>query len=127
MPEFHTDAIHEALSERLGSSLRGVICYDGDAYDDRMRDDVAALYSEAEVRAFVDDTIIDQLGESDEQGLFYLGELEASIRLFEESWVIRVSAGYGTKRGCLFSVEREGVTLSSLEECLKLVQTQTGN
>lgn len=127
MPEFHTDAIHDELSERLGSSLRGVICYDSGAYDDRMREDVDALYSDAEVRAFVDDTIIDQLGEPDEQGLFHLGDLEASIRLFEQSWVVRVSTGCGTKRGCLFSVEREGVTLGSLEECLMLVQSQTGN
>lgn len=127
MPQLRTDEIHASISERLGESLRGVVCYDGGAYDYRLREDVRSLYSEAEIRAFVDDSIVDQLSEEDEAGLFYLGELEATIRVFEKSLVVRVSTANGIKRGCLFSVERDSTALGTLEDCLDIVQEGAGS
>lgn len=126
MPTFRTDSIQNGLVERLGESLRGVVCYDSGAYDYWLRADVDSLYSEDEIRAFVDDSIVDQLSEEEEAGLFYLGDLEATIRVFEESWVVRVSTESGGKRGCLFSVEREPAGLEALEDCLDIVQDRAG-
>jgi len=126
MATFRTAVVHEHLSDRLGDALRGVVCYDSGAYDSHLRGDVRSLYSEEEIRTFVDDSIVDQLSEEEEAGLFHLGELVANIRVFEESWVVRVATTSGVKRGCLFSVERESTALGALEDCLDIVEEHAG-
>lgn len=123
MGDIDSEAIHTALADRLGTSLRGVIRYDGAAIDRSLRDDVAAQYSNEEIREFVDNSIVHQLGEREVEQLFRLGGLEAVVRVFERSWVVRVADG--PKCGCLFSVERDnGVTMSAIEDGITIVEEE---
>jgi hypothetical protein len=121
MGEPDAETIHTALADRLGTSLREVIVYDGSTIDHSLREDVAEQYAEEEVRAFVDNSIVHQLDAPTIEGSFQLGSLEAVVRTFERSWVSRVTNG--TKSGCLFSVERDDdVTMAAVEDGIEIVR-----
>lgn len=126
MSGFATGAIHDGLEQRLGNTLRGVVCYDATTLESVLRDDVAALYTDEEVRVFVDNSIVHQLGQPDAERVFELGELESVTRTFEKSWVVRVSLALESKRGCLFSVERNGsVTRAAIDDCLAIIEERS--
>ncbi|NHX36555.1 MULTISPECIES: hypothetical protein [Halolamina] len=121
MSELDAEPIHTALADRLGTALRGVIVYDGTGIDHSLRADVADQYTEEAVRSFVDNSIVHQLDAPTVEESFELGSLEAVVRTFERSWVVRVADG--PKRGCLFSVERdEDVTMAAVEDGIEIVQ-----
>jgi hypothetical protein len=123
MSETDADAIHGALADRIGTALRGVIRYDGEALDYALREDVAAEYTETEIRRFVDNSIVHQLDTPSMEASFRLGGMEAIVRTFERSWVAQVPDGH--KAGCLFSVERGGeVTMAAVEDGVELVEAE---
>ncbi|KPN31162.1 hypothetical protein SY89_01905 [Halolamina pelagica] len=123
MSELAAEPIHTALADRLGTALRGVIVYDGKRIDESLRADVAAQYSESEIRSFVDNSIVHQLDAPTVEESFRLGSLEAVVRTFERSWVARVADG--AKRGCLFSVERDdNVSMAAVEDGIDIVQNE---
>lgn len=125
MADFATQSIHDALQERLDEALRGVVCYDGLEMEYALREDVAELYTDSDIRAFVDNSIVHQLGQPDAERVYELGRLEAVVRMFERSWVVRMSTGRDPKRGCLFSVERDrGVSMTAIEDCFDIVKQQ---
>lgn len=124
MSQADADTVHDALADRLGTALRGVIRYDGGTIDHALRDDVAAEYTESEIRAFVDNSIVHQLDSPTIEESFRLGSLEAVVRTFERSWVARIDTG--PKQGYLFSVERdEGVTMAAVEDGIETVLGET--
>lgn len=123
MSEVDADGIHGALADRMGTALRGVIRYDGEALDYALREDVAAAYSETEIRQFVDNSIVHQLDTPTMEASFRLGGLEAVVRTFERSWVAQVPDA--PKGGCLFSVEREaGVTMAAVADGVEIVESE---
>jgi hypothetical protein len=123
MTETDADVVHGVLADRIGTALRGVIMYDGEALDYTLREDVAAAYSESEIRAFVDNSIVHQLDTPSVEASFRLGGLEAVVRTFERSWVAQVPDA--PKSGCLFSVEREsGVTMGAVADGVAIVETE---
>ena len=123
MSDTDAEAIHAALADRLGTALRGVIRYDSGEIDHSLRDDVAGEYGDDEIRAFVDNTIVHQLDTPAVESSFRLGSLEAVVRTFERSWVVRVADG--PKQGCLFSVERDrSATMAAVEDGIEIVQEQ---
>ncbi|MFW5911131.1 MAG: hypothetical protein ACOCQV_00175 [Halolamina sp.] len=122
MSEIGANALHAALSDRLGTALRGVVRYDGNAIDHALRDDVEASYDDEEIRTFVDSSIVHQLNAPAFEEAFRLGELEAVVRTFERSWVAQVADG--AKQGCLFSVERRDASMRAVEDGIEIVQTE---
>ena len=123
MSQIDAGPIHDTLADRLGTALRGVIRYDGETIDHTLRKDVAAEYTDSEIRAFVDNSIVHQLDTPTVEESFRLGGLEAMVRTFERSWVARVADG--AKRGCLFSVERDdGVTMAAVDDGVEIVQDE---
>ena len=125
MSDTDAGAIHAALADRLGTALRGVIRYDGEALDYSLREDVAEAYGDDEIREFVDNNIVHQLDAPAVESSFRLGSLEAVVRTFERSWVARVPDG--PKKGCLFSVERDGsVTMAAVEDGIEIVTDELG-
>jgi hypothetical protein len=125
MGDIDAGTIHAALADRLGTALRGVIRYDSGEFDHSLREDVAAQYSDDEIRTLVDNTIVHQLDAPAVESSFRLGSLEAVVRTFERSWVVRVADG--PKQGCLFSVERDrSVTMAAVEDGIEIVQGELG-
>lgn len=125
MSDVDADPIHAALADRLGTAFRGVIRYDGEALDYSLREDVAREYSDDEIRQFVDNSIVHQLDAPAIESSFRLGSLEAVVRTFERSWVAQVPDG--PKRGCLFSVERDGsVSMAAVEDGIEIVREEFG-
>lgn len=123
MSDIDSETVHAALADRLGTSLRGVVRYDGAAIDHSLRDDVETQYTDVEIREFVDNSIVHQLGADEVEQLFRLGSLEAVVRVFERSWVVRIADG--PKRGCLFSVERDDeVTMQAIEDGIAIVENE---
>jgi len=121
MGDIDADAIHTALADRLGTSLRAVIRYDGERIDSTARADVEDEYDD--IRQLVDNNILHQLDAEEVEQAFRLGTLEAVVRVFERSWVVRVADG--PKRGCLFSVERDDdVTMRAIEDGIAIVEEE---
>lgn len=121
MGDIDAEPIHTALADRLGTSLRAVIRYDGEQVDYTARTDVEDQYDDGDIRQLVDNSIVHQLDAKEVEQVFRLGTLEAVVRVFERSWVVRVADG--PKRGCLFSVERDdGVTMRAIEDGIAIVE-----
>lgn len=121
MADIDAETIHTALADRLGTALRSVIRYDAAELDYAMRQDVAAHYTEDEVRQFVDSSIVHQIDSQDVERPLRLGTQEAVVRTYERSWVVQVTDGH--KRGCLFSVERdEDVSVVAVEDGIDIVR-----
>ena len=125
MDEISADPVHAALADLLGTSLRGVIRYDGEQVDYAIREDVERQYTEEGFRKLVDNSLLHQLDADEVEEAFRLGSLEAVVRVFERSWVVRVRDG--ATRGCLFSIERDDdVTLAVLEDAIATVEDTLG-
>mgnify|MGYP000678040711 CR=1 FL=1 len=126
MSGFATSEIHDGLEDRLGDALRGVVCYNATTLESVLREDVATLYTDEEIQEFVDNTIVHQLGQPDAEEVFELGHMESVTRTFEDSWVVRVPLVRESKRGCLFSDERDGsVTRAAIDDCLAVDEEQS--
>lgn len=126
MGQLGGEVIYDALSDRLGCDLRGVVRYDGRTVDSALRSDVRAEYTDAEIREFVDETIVRQLQRPRAEQVLKLGAIEAVVRVYEQAWVVRIPVGRSRKHGCLVSVERAGdVTLAALEAVIATVEAET--
>lgn len=100
--------VWDDVYERMGEDLRAVTRYDATDFDTRMRDDVRARYTSDEDQRIVDDTIINQLSLRHTEDAFKVGDLDATIRVFEEAWIVTWPDSLPKKSGFIISVEREG-------------------
>ncbi|WP_372912221.1 hypothetical protein [Salinigranum sp.] len=110
MDDALVDHIWEAVSDRVGSDLRVVTCYEASTFETRMRPDVREAYSPSEDRVVVNDTIVNQLRLPETEDVFKAGPLRSLVRVFEDAWVLSWRDGGSTKSGVIVSVERDGET-----------------
>ena len=123
MSELQASELYDSLRPTVGAPLRGVIRYRGTTVDSELRADVRDSYTDEELRAFVDDSIVHQLSQPDGERALKLGKIEGVVRVYEDAWVFRMSLGRDLKRGCLISIDRDGdASLSVVEECDEVVR-----
>jgi hypothetical protein len=115
------DVMWEDVSERVGNDLRGIIRYQALDYEARVRDDVKRLYSEADERNVVDDTIITQLRYPSVESSYRAGTLLAQMRVFEVAWILSWADESSTKSGVIVSIQRNGecATFEDVEWCIQ--------
>lgn len=89
-----TDATPElvaALRDRAGDDVRVVGTHDDSDWEIAyMRDDLRDAYSTASVDDIADDLVFDALGVEQQESLYELGDLRATVRLFDDGFVVHV-------------------------------------
>lgn len=122
------DRIWAEMTDRIGTDLRVVTQYDSRGYETRMREDVREQYSTEEDRELVDQTIVDQFSEQALSSQFKTGELEAVVRVFEESWVVFWAHRRDVKRGIIVSIERNGpiASMDDVDHCIQYLDSTIG-
>lgn len=85
-----------ALKDEVGDNLRSVSTYREDDFElHYMREDVASIYSEAEMDRVFDDLVLQGLGRDVLEEMFHAGEFECSMYGFEEAAMFHfVENGY---------------------------------
>lgn len=104
MTRGNSETLTPYLKDAAGEYLRGVVWYEGDEYDIRfIRDDLRTQRLKSEV-----DEMIDRLrGESrvSERRAFPFGEVNATVRSFEEAMVMHFPSTQG--RGTVVTLDPE--------------------
>lgn len=104
MTRGNSETLTPYLKNAAGEYLRGVVWYEGDEYDIRfIRDDLRTQRLKSEV-----DEMIDRLrGESrvSERRAFPFGEVNATVRSFEEAMVMHFPSTQG--RGTVVTLDPE--------------------
>ena len=120
------DRLWEAVAERVGDDLRGVVRYAPTEFEVRLRDDVRDRYGSEDRVAVVDDTIVNQLSLANAESAYKAGRVEGFVRVFEEAWVLAWPDGSPGKSGVLVSIERTGSTASmdDVEWCLRYLDRE---
>lgn len=93
------ESIAEALHDRIGDQLRVVGHHETDSWTvSHARDDVADSYDTDDIDTIADELRLDTVGDSRQEDIYELGDLKATIRLFEAAMVVHVPtdrhAGY---------------------------------
>ncbi|MFC3478956.1 DUF7522 family protein [Halobacterium litoreum] len=90
MDETATELADE-LRGRVGESLRVVGHHEGDAWAvDYMRDDLRDTYETDDIDAIADDLALSAVGNDRQEDLYALGDLRATVRLFDDGIVVHV-------------------------------------
>jgi hypothetical protein len=83
----------EPLRDRAGTALRAVGYHEADAWDVAyLRDDLQRQYGDADKDDIARDLVMTGLSGSRQEALYGLGELEATVRLFDHGLVVHVPA-----------------------------------
>lgn len=113
-----------ALSTLVGPELRVVTWYEGRAFETKMRDDVRQQYSTLDDQAVIDDIVGWQLRFPGSIDRHNSGELDASVRVFEDAWVVIWPLSYADRSGIVVSVERGGaVSMDIVDDCIDYLTT----
>ena len=120
------DQVWDAMYERVGEDLRGVTGYEGLEFETRFREDVRAEYDTRGEAEFVDRLVVDQISEREIERKIGVGDLHASIRLFDECWLICWFHPSDWKAGVVVSIQRDGpkATFDDVETCLDYLETE---
>lgn len=119
------DSVWNELHDRLGSDLRAVTGYDGIEFETRKRDDVQKSYTRTEDAQLIDQTVIGQLSERQMVEKFKSGDLHATIRVFDQTWVLTWLPPGDWKAGVLVSIQRDGpqATFEDLQYCIEYMES----
>ena len=83
-----------ALQERVGDALRVVGHHDADSWTiEFMRDDVTTNYEADAVDEIAGDLVLSEMSTVRQEDLYELGSLQATVRLFEDGFVVHVPTG----------------------------------
>lgn len=99
--------VWEELAERYGSDLRVVIRYHPSEFETHMREDIRERYTERELRAIVDDAIVEQLRLDRTESAIKTGDLHGVVRIYDSAWVLFWPDALHTKSGFIVSVQRD--------------------
>lgn len=117
--------VWDHLESEFGEDLRGVTRYEGMEFSTHLRDDIRAQYSSKEDRDIVDSTIIPQLQLNDSRDTIKAGDAEATIRVFEQAWVLMCPDPDGPKSGFIVSIERNGEhSMTAIQDTLEYLTTE---
>lgn len=84
-------ALVEQLEDRVGSALRAVAHHEDDDWTIAcLRDDLRAEHADAEKDDIAEDLVLTGLAAKRQEHLYGLGSLEATVRLFEDGFVLHV-------------------------------------
>ncbi|WP_232688344.1 DUF7522 family protein [Halobacterium zhouii] len=104
------DELVDALQEHVGDKLRVVGRHDADSWAvSFMRDDVQANYRSDEVDEIAGDLALSEMGATRQEDLYELGSLRATVRLFEDGFVVHVSTG--ERSGRLISIDDDATVM----------------
>ncbi|MFB6072757.1 MAG: hypothetical protein ABEJ88_07300 [Halobacterium sp.] len=104
MAETATDLVAE-LRDRVGDDLRVAGRHDADDWTiEYLRDDLRETYGVDAVDDIADDLVLNVLGDRRQQDLYDLGDLRATVRLFEDGFVVHVPTG--DRGGYLVSLDQ---------------------
>ncbi|MCG1002645.1 MULTISPECIES: hypothetical protein [Halobacterium] len=99
--------IAEALRDTVGDALRVVGFHEGsDWHIEYMREDVREGYADASIDDIADDLVLDVLASPRQESLYELGDLHATVRLFEDGVVVHVPTD--DRSGYLVSLDAGG-------------------
>jgi|GEM_PF-1428112 hypothetical protein len=108
MSEQHA-ALRSALADDLGASLRVLGRHDGDHWTiEYLRDDLKETYDTDAVDDIADDLALSIVGVDQQEDLYDLGAIRATVRIFEDGVVVHVPTA--DRVGYLVSVDhRDGL------------------
>jgi hypothetical protein len=122
MAEPQRDLVPE-LRGHLDDGLRVVGTHDESTWNIQyIRDDVADAYGDDSIEEIANDLVFDVLNIQQQESLYELGAHRATLRLFEDGFVVHVPID--SREGCLVSLD-EDATLNG-REVVSLVQDATG-
>ena len=94
----------DTLHERAGDSLRIVGRHEAESWDiGYVREDLQGTYETDVVDEIADDLLLNVLANERQESLYELGEMRATVRLFDDGFVVHVPTGERT--GCLVSLD----------------------
>lgn len=106
MPAPDTD-IADGLLATAGDALRVVGFHEGSDWRiEYIRDDVREGYGDASIDDIADDLVLDVLASPRQESLYELGDLHATVRLFENGVVVHVPTD--DRSGSLVSLDAGG-------------------
>jgi len=111
------------LEQRAGDSLRAVGHYSAEEYGVvYLREDLRQQYTDDEIEGIVEELRWESFGKSNQEGQFHLGELNCSIKAFEEAVVMHFPSD--GKHGTLVSLDSEAAQdlLQFIDECLSRIE-----
>ena len=117
----------EIVHDELGENLRGVCRFEGIDAEFILRDDIQAQYSETESRSVVDNAIVNQLSTPNIVRALKAGELDATVHVLEEAWVLVYPDVLPGKSGVLVSADRSASDdgMEQAGACLELLSAET--
>lgn len=126
MPTTVVDAVWDEMYDRVGVDLRTVTGYDNIEFETRMREDVRAQYTDTDDVQIIDDTIVDQFSERRLEEKYNMGELHATVRYFDECWLVSWFYPGERKSGILVSIQRDGseASFEDVEYCLEYLEAE---
>lgn len=115
------EATLDAIDDVVGTRVRGAMYYDGDDYGEvYFRDDVDAAYTEEEKADAIEDFSLEAFGDPARlEDIYRMGELEATVRWFEEAFFVHVMLS--DRSGFSISFDREAV--SALDHVLRACES----
>lgn len=96
----------DAVHAELGEDLRGVCRYEGIDSDFILRDDIAEQYSDTESQEIVDNAIVNQISTPNIVRSMNAGDLEATVHVLDEAWLLVHPDVLPGKSGILISADR---------------------
>jgi hypothetical protein len=110
------DAIVSALREEVGDGLRAVAWFDVEDYEILyFRDDIDAKHDEEAIEDVYQEQLFEVLNEDYRIDLFDVGDVEGTVYLYEQAYVLRYLSDDG---GLFISVDRtDDVDLDGLIGC----------
>lgn len=115
--------VWDSIEDRFGETPRAVIRYDGLDYDAITRPDVRERYSDEDAIRLVNDVVVNQLILSDSEELYETGRYRASIRVFDEAWIITKPDDAAAKTGYVVSLDRsEYDSPVDIGDCVQYVE-----
>jgi hypothetical protein len=112
------ERVWDDLVGRYGADIRAVIRYHPIEYEERMRDDVRAQYTDSDVQSFVDEAIVNQLSLESKVDAVDLGPFHGLVRIFDDAWVLVWPDSLDEKSGFLVTLQRENssVGIDAMED-----------
>ena len=102
-----TDALQFALADQLGAALRVFGHHEGEDWTvEYMRDDLRAAYDADAIDDIASDLVLSVLGGDRQEGLYELGSVRATVRIFDDGVVVHVPTD--DRSGYLVSVDHSG-------------------
>lgn len=121
------EELWDLVHAEIGEDLRGVCRYEGIDANFVLRDDIRAAYSEGESRSVVDNAITNQISTPRVVRALKAGDLDATVHVLEEAWVLVYPDVLPGKSGYLVSADRQGSddAMQQAGNCIELLSAET--